>query len=274
VHKSHVPELFLWIKEIGGYFKRFRGGALAPWIHGTEGKPEMDLEARATQAFFEVDRNLSVDKDAKQCGATASVVILHSLDSPAASFFSSKKLALTVAHCGDTRVLLCPTNGGDVFPMTENHHADARVESIRLRRMMGSALIADSYGETRWMGALANTRGLGDLQYKKFGVTPEPEVRTKLLQNQDWAYVVLVSDGVSSVVSDDEVVDLARDAADPRQAADRILAFAEDMGGEDNATAIVVPLAGWGMIQGADKTKDLREYRQRQMVGSERQRRM
>jgi protein phosphatase PTC6 len=54
VHKSHIPELFLWIKEIGGYFKRFRGGALAPWIHDTEGKPEMDLEARATQTFFEV----------------------------------------------------------------------------------------------------------------------------------------------------------------------------------------------------------------------------
>ena len=51
------------------------------------------------------------------------------------------------------------------------------------------------------MGALANTRGsvlilwdlvtiirqytrrLGDLQYKKFGVTPEPEVRTKLLES-------------------------------------------------------------------------------------------
>jgi len=158
--------------------------------------------------------------------------------------------------------------------MTENHHADAHVESIRLRRMMGSALIADSYGETRWMGALANTRGLGDLQYKKFGVTPEPEVRTKLLENQDWAYIVLVSDGISSVVSDDEVVDLARDAADPRQAADRILAFAEEMGSEDNATAIIVPLAGWGKIQGPDKTKDLREYRQRQAVGSERQRRM
>ena len=54
VHKSHIPELFMWIQEIGGYFKRFRGGALAPWIHGTERNPEMDLEARATQTFFEV----------------------------------------------------------------------------------------------------------------------------------------------------------------------------------------------------------------------------
>lgn len=54
VNKSHIPELFGWIKEIGGYFKRFRGGALTPWIHNTEGTPELDLEARATQAFFEV----------------------------------------------------------------------------------------------------------------------------------------------------------------------------------------------------------------------------
>jgi len=84
--------------------------------------------------------------------------------------------------------------------MTENHHADARIESIRLRRMMGSSVITDSFGESRWMGALTNTRwwgisagdawnlpslhqqfSLGDLRYKRFGVTPEPEVRTKLL---------------------------------------------------------------------------------------------
>ena len=82
--------------------------------------------------------------------------------------------------------------------------------------------------------------------------------------DKDWAYIVLVSDGESSVVSDDEVVDLARDAADPKQAEERILAFAVEMGSEDNANAIVVPLAGWVKIQGPDKTKDLRAYRQRQ----------
>lgn len=102
---------------------------------------------------------------AQSCGATASVAILHSLDAPATPFFSSKTLALTVAHCGyaqllhlldsylpmlrDTRVLLCSTAGGQVHPMTENHHPDARVESSRLRRMMGTSLIADSFGENR-----------------------------------------------------------------------------------------------------------------------------
>ncbi|KAH7928510.1 protein serine/threonine phosphatase 2C [Leucogyrophana mollusca] len=275
VDKSQIPELFLWIKDQGGYFKRFRGGALAPWIHKTQGTPPLDLEARATQAFFEVDRLLSIEREARTCGATASVALLQSLDYHAMPFYSSERLALTIAHCGDARVLLYSTKGGVAFPMSENHHADSRVESARLRRMMGASLITDSFGESRWMGALANTRSLGDLQYKPYGVTPEPEVRTKLLEGTDWAYMVIVSDGVSSVLSDDEIVDLGRDAPNPKAAADRILAFAEEMsGGEDNATVLVVPLAGWGKVEGPDRTRALRDFRRRQAVGSERQRRM
>ena len=32
------------------------------------------------------------------------------------------------------------------------------------------------------MGVLENTRSLGDFKYKPFGLTPEPEVRQKLLK--------------------------------------------------------------------------------------------
>lgn len=116
VDKTLIPELFKWIKENGGYFKRFKGGALFPWVK--EGNTdEMDIEARATLAFFEVcacslgwlvlilllqvDKNLSsVDNTAETCGATASVVILQSLDAPSTPFFSAKEISLTVAHCG------------------------------------------------------------------------------------------------------------------------------------------------------------------------------
>jgi protein phosphatase PTC6 len=116
-----VPELYLWIKELGGYFRRFKGGVLAPWIHASENPPKFDLEARATAAFFEVstisglsrketlhrfkvDRQLSSDKVAQACGATASVVILQPLDTPAAPFFSAEQVALTVAHCGSVHI--------------------------------------------------------------------------------------------------------------------------------------------------------------------------
>jgi protein phosphatase PTC6 len=149
--------------------------------------------------------------------------------------------------------------------MTDQHHAESRVESSRLRRSAGAAMIADSFGETRFMGALANTRCIGDLRYKPFGVTPEPEIRSKLLENGEWAFIVLVSDGISQLVSDPELCGLARNAKTPKDAAAAILAFAEEMGAEDNATALVLPLAGWGNIHGPDTTVQLRQYRQTQM---------
>jgi protein phosphatase PTC6 len=59
----------------------------------------------------------------------------------------------------DTRVLLCPRTTGSVVALTEKHHAEARVEAARLRRMGAGRLVADSFGESRWMGAIENTRG-------------------------------------------------------------------------------------------------------------------
>jgi hypothetical protein len=75
---------------------------------------------------------------------------------------------LTVAHVGyvwisslaylqtqnsrrqsDTRVLLCSTDGGTAHAMTENHRADGRIESVRLRQMMGTGVITDSFGDAR-----------------------------------------------------------------------------------------------------------------------------
>lgn len=80
--------------------------------------------------------------------------------------------------------------------------------------------------------------------------------------------MVLVSDGISSVVSDQEIVDLARGATSPKHAANRILSFAEEMGSSDNLTAIVLPFAGWGHVSGPDQTKNLRAYRSSQMSQS------
>ena len=171
---------------------------------------------------------------------------------------------------------------GTVTPMTTKHHAGTPVESTRLRRVMGSALVTDSFGEARWMGVLENTRSLGDFKYKPFGLTPEPEVRGKLLKGishsltrlsfvylscdsgSEYSHIVLISDGISSLVSHEEVNDLVRFAPTPAEGAKRVLSFAENIGSEDNATVIVAPLLGWGKPQGRDATKELREYKQSQ----------
>lgn len=265
-HPSHIPELYGWIKELGGYFSsRFRPRPLLPWLQDPNSKAVFDLEARATTAFFEVDRGLSGEKEVRFSGATASVALLQTLDKPAPPFFAAENVALTVAHVGDTSVAICGVDG-TVTPMTRKHHAETPVESTRLRRVVGSALVMDSFGEARWMGVLENTRSLGDFEYKPCGVTPEPEVREKLLKGSECSHIVLTSDGISSLVSHKEVNDLVRFAPTPAEGAKRVLSFAENIGSEDNATVIVLPLLGWGKPQGNDATKELREYKLNQAV--------
>lgn len=78
------------------------------------------------------------------------------------------------------------------------------------------------------------------------------------------AYLILVTDGVTSLMSDQEIIDLARKSIDPTRAAKTIVHFAEDLGAQDNCTCIVVPLAGWGDVGGVDATEERREYRRKQ----------
>ena len=120
-HPSHIPELYEWIKEIGGYFnRRLRPRPLLPWLEDPNSKTVFDLEARATTAFFDVsrypspledirclmaicvhaDRSLSGEKEVRRSGATASIALLQTLDKPAPPFFAAENLALTVAHVG------------------------------------------------------------------------------------------------------------------------------------------------------------------------------
>lgn len=73
--------------------------------------------------------------------------------------------------------------------------------------------------------------------------------------------MIFVTDGISSKISNQEIVDLAREAHDPFRAATTIVNFAEDLGSQDNCTCIVVPLAGWGKVGGTDETESRREYR-------------
>ncbi|QRW18818.1 protein phosphatase 2C [Rhizoctonia solani] len=284
VQPELAPDAISWMKSQGGivmwilyllngdsplvrgYFKRFKGGALERWAERGAKSPTFGLEARCTLAFLEADKRISEIPESEKCGATSSVVLLHSLEVPASPFFSSHLLSLTVAHCGDTRVLLCTTEGGSAYPLRK------RTTPMHVEKLQGYAGWAQVWSQTR-LGRPANTRGLGDFRYKAFGVTPEPEITSKLLNGEQYAFAVLVSDGITSTLSDAEIVDVARGAPDPQKAAKAIVSLAEELGSEDNATALVVPLAGWGKTTGIDKTLELRNYRKKMMIGSERQRR-
>jgi serine/threonine protein phosphatase PrpC len=57
--------------------------------------------------------------------------------------------------------------------------------------------------------------------------------------------ILLCSDGVTDLVGDAELAELLTDVADPRDAAEQVVAAALAAGGIDNATAVVVDVMGW-----------------------------
>lgn len=64
--------------------------------------------------------------------------------------------------------------------------------------------------------------------------------------------LLLCSDGVSGMIPHDAIAAILRDADDPRDAADRLVAAAVTAGGRDNATAVVVEVGGRAAQRGDD----------------------
>lgn len=223
-------------------------------------KETMTMAERLTLAWLVADRQIQSSPELDVGGSTASVALLHSLDMPSIPWYSSEFVGLHVAHVGDTRMLMCSVKDGKAVPLTSYHHPDDRSESERLRKM-GAGMITDSFGEARWMGALANTRAFGDSRFKKVGITVEPEIFSQVIRGSDYGFVIAFSDGVGGVMSDQEVVDLCRNAKHPTQAAQNVLTFAEELGAQDNCTVIVIPLKGWAKVGGQDVTRERREMR-------------
>jgi len=196
-------------------------------------------------------------------GSTASVAII-STPTPTPFWHPASPSTLVVAHVGDTRILLCETSTGLAVPVTTDHHPSSPIEGSRLRRY-AATFVTDSFGEER-MSGLANTRAFGDMRSKRIGVSAEPELRRYELGPAQYSFLVLVSDGVSGTLSDQEIVDVVKEAKTPEQGASDVVGFATEVSREgDNATCLVIRLGGWerrgegGM--GSLGTKEVRDFR-------------
>jgi len=208
-------------------------------------------------------------------GSTASVAMI-STPSPQPFWHPSSPSTLLVAHVGDTRILLCETSTGLAVPTTTNHHPSSPIESTRLRRY-AATFVTDSFGEER-MSGLANTRAFGDMLSKRIGVSAEPEIVRVALAPAQYSFVVLMSDGVSGTLTDQEIVDVVKEAKTPEQGAQDVVTFATEVSKDgDNATCLVVRLGGWerrgeGGL-GSLGTKEMRDFRKQEATDPRRNRR-
>jgi protein phosphatase 1L len=208
-----------------------------------------DLPAAMRSALLQTDREF-LTKFPKSSLDDGSTVIFAVLD-----------LAhdrLIVANAGDSRGVLSRSGCADA--LSDDHKPDRPDERARVEAHGGMVQQASLFGKfmgpyrvyTRVRtGGLAVSRGLGDGLLKQNDlVIAEPELRDIHLAPGD-EFMVLATDGVWDVFSNQQVVDFVRrhylaslenpaTAKDPSEVADMLVREAIQRGSLDNVTAIVV----------------------------------
>lgn len=222
------------------------------------------------QGFEETQRSMwnSIDKWSKHprgysstAGSTASIVVVR----------GNK---LIVAHVGDSTVTLCRQGEGDVLKtvqLTDEHKPNSPLEQARIEQDGGRVEKRGSVHRVAWRRVrqphtgpirrsttfdivpfLAVSRALGNLwsyNYftKKYTVSPEPDVCVRTLQYGKDRYIVLASDGVWNVMSNEDVANFVHSRSGHEDVARRLVFEAFRRWNErkwraDNITAIVLTL--------------------------------
>ncbi|KAI6249164.1 Protein phosphatase 2C 4 [Erysiphe necator] len=278
-----------WKDTVGGYFRRFKPQYFSDssrksvsietvlmysflkadfdFISAQAHKPESVGNTNSLSPVKKKDTNIQKIGNTERFlgGSTASIVLI-STPTPTPFWHPSSPSTMVVAHVGDTRIILCDTATGLAKPCTKNHHPSSPDESNRLRRY-ATSFVTDSFGEERISG-LANTRAFGDIHSKRIGVSAEPDICRIELMAAEYSMLVLVSDGVSGSLNDQEIVDIVKEAKTPEQGAREVVGFATEVSKNgDNATCLVVRLGGWEKRRegglGSLGTMECREWRRR-----------
>jgi protein phosphatase 1L len=96
------------------------------------------------------------------------------------------------------------------------------------------------WGVWRVQGILAVSRAIGDKGLKRF-VTGTPEIESCLLSSND-VFVVLASDGIWDMLSNEEVGKICMTCGDINNASKQLVEEAFNRGSQDNMTAMVIDL--------------------------------
>lgn len=126
-----------------------------------------------------------------------------------------------IAHAGDSRLYLL--RGGEMVQITEDH--------TLVGEMIRRGYIEANSDVGRFIqNVLTNALG---------GVNEGVRVETHRLQLRPGDTVLLCSDGLTAMLSDMEISAILGAYSDPQEAAERLIAVANELGGIDNITTVV-----------------------------------
>ncbi|KAJ8634549.1 hypothetical protein MRB53_008816 [Persea americana] len=140
---------------------------------------------------------------------------------------------LLVANVGDSRAVIC--RNGKAIAVSRDHKPDQTDERQRIEDAGGFVMWA---GTWRVGGVLAVSRAFGDKPLKQY-VVADPEIKEEVVDSS-LEFLILASDGLWDVVTNEESVSLVKSIDNPEQAAKKLMQEASQRGSADNITCVVV----------------------------------
>jgi len=179
--------------------------------------------------FNEIDEEIKYSED-EHVGSTATVVfITREKDG-----MNHSKKVLYCANVGDSRCVIINSLG--VKRISKDHKVSDPAETKRIISTGGVIFAGRIYGQ------LILSRALGDFSLKKHGVISTPYVSKNIITEKD-KYVVLASDGVWDVISDEEMFRLSLTISNSDEFVRKIITNSLMRGTQDNISCFVVKLS-------------------------------
>lgn len=137
---------------------------------------------------------------------------------------------LSIAHVGDSRAYLL--RGGDLLQLTRDH-----------------SLVAEQVRRGLLTVAEAETSEMQSVLLRALGAQPEIEVDAEEHTLFARDVLLLCSDGLTRVVTEPEIAGVLQAETDPVRGGEELVALANERGGPDNITVVIVRLLkdskGW-----------------------------
>jgi protein phosphatase 1L len=140
---------------------------------------------------------------------------------------------LLVANVGDSRAVIC--RGGEAFALSSDHKPNRADERQRIEDAGGVVMWV---GTWRVGGVLAVSRAFGDRLLKQY-VVAEPEIQEDTIE-EGVDFLILASDGLWDVVTNQEAVSMVLSIEDAQDAAKVLGDEAYRRGSADNITCLIV----------------------------------
>jgi len=141
------------------------------------------------------------------------------------ALFSSKKRKMFIGHVGDSRAYR--VRAGEITQMTRDH-------SLVNDYLLAMPELTEEQRSELPKNVITRALGMQD------------QVTVDLQSDdvQPGDVYLLCSDGLSGMIEDDEILDVVSDQSDLDSACRRLIALANEHGGEDNITAVIVKIDG------------------------------